>query len=134
MKSTHRRSDFTRRRRISHREAVFHPPERVDFVEKSTCLRKCFFLSLVTEITGAVSAGYSRKIKEKNRSAFCSRSNLEKANSLDAPNLTALKTYLGLIYDIIGNGLSVSLLSNFSSPITGCSPPPHHSPVASQIS
>ena len=44
MKSTHRRSDFTRRRRISHREAVFHPPERVDFVEKSTCLRKCFFL------------------------------------------------------------------------------------------
>lgn len=93
-----------------------------------------YFLSLVTEITGAVSAGYSRKIKEKNRSAFCSRSNLEKANSLDAPNLTALKTYLGLIYDIIGNGLSVSLLSNFSSPITGCSPPPHHSPVASQIS
>lgn len=45
MKSPHRRSDFTRRRRISHREAVFHPPERVDFVEKSTCLRKCFFLS-----------------------------------------------------------------------------------------
>ena len=44
MKSTHRRSNFTRRRRISHREAVFHPPERVDFVEKSTCLRKCFFL------------------------------------------------------------------------------------------
>ena len=93
-----------------------------------------FHVSLVTEITGAVSAGYSRKIKEKNRSAFCSRSNLEKANSLDAPNLTALKTYLGLIYDIIGNGLSVSLLSNFSSPITGCLPPPHHSPVASQIS
>ena len=30
MKSPHRRSDFTHRRRISHREAVFHPPERVD--------------------------------------------------------------------------------------------------------
>ena len=45
MKSTHRRSDFTHRRRISHREAVFHPPDRVDFVEKSTCLRKCFFLA-----------------------------------------------------------------------------------------
>ena len=27
MKSTHRRSDFTRQRRISHCEAVFHPPE-----------------------------------------------------------------------------------------------------------
>ena len=36
MKSTHRRSDFTRRRRISHREAIFHPPVRVDFVEKRT--------------------------------------------------------------------------------------------------
>lgn len=37
MKSTHRRSDFTRRQRISYREAVFHPPVRVDFTEKSTC-------------------------------------------------------------------------------------------------
>ena len=46
MKSPHRRSNFTRRRRISHREAVFHPPERVDFVEKSTCESKCFFLSM----------------------------------------------------------------------------------------
>lgn len=52
MKSTHRRSDFTHRRRISHREAVFHPPERVDFVEKSTCLHKCFFLSMGYEKDG----------------------------------------------------------------------------------
>ena len=35
IKSTHRRSDFIRRRRISYREAVFHPPVRVDFIEKS---------------------------------------------------------------------------------------------------
>ena len=34
MKSTHRRSDLTRRRRISHRGAVFHPPARVDYTEK----------------------------------------------------------------------------------------------------
>ncbi len=44
MKSTHRRSDFTRRRRISHREAVFYPSARVDFTEKRTCFRKCVFL------------------------------------------------------------------------------------------
>ena len=44
IKSTHRRSDFIRRRRISYREAVFHPPVRVDFIEKSTCECKCFFL------------------------------------------------------------------------------------------
>jgi len=31
---------------------------------KLQCLRRFLSLSLVTEITGAVSAGYSRKIKE----------------------------------------------------------------------
>ena len=36
IKSTHRRSDFTRHRRISHCKAIFHPPERVDLVDKSS--------------------------------------------------------------------------------------------------
>ena len=44
IKSTHRRSDFTRRRRISHCEAIFHPPVRVDLVEKPTCKNKSVFL------------------------------------------------------------------------------------------
>ena len=43
MKSTHRRSDFTRRRRISHCEAIFHPPVRVDFTEKRTLHSKVLF-------------------------------------------------------------------------------------------
>ena len=33
---------FTRRRRISHGEAIFHSLQ-ANFVEKSTCSRKCFF-------------------------------------------------------------------------------------------
>ncbi len=36
IKSTHCRSDFTHRRCISHCEAIFHPPERVDLVDKSS--------------------------------------------------------------------------------------------------
>ena len=36
---------FTRRRRISHFAEIFHLPARANFVEKSTCLRKCFFLA-----------------------------------------------------------------------------------------
>ena len=36
IKSTHRRSDFTHRRCISHYEVIFHPPVRVDLVEKSS--------------------------------------------------------------------------------------------------
>ena len=42
IKSTHRRSDFTRRRRISYCEAIFHPPARVDLVEKAP--RRVLFL------------------------------------------------------------------------------------------
>ena len=42
----HSRSEyFTRRRRISHFAEIFHLPARANFVEKSTCLRKCFFLA-----------------------------------------------------------------------------------------
>ena len=44
IKSTHRRSDFTRRRRISHCEAIFHPPVRVDLVEKPTSRNLSVFL------------------------------------------------------------------------------------------
>ena len=44
MKSTHRLSDFTPAKREFHLWSRFHPPERVDFAEKSTCFRKCFFL------------------------------------------------------------------------------------------
>ena len=33
---------------ITYRGAVFHPPERVDFVERRTCESKCVFLVLVT--------------------------------------------------------------------------------------
>ena len=32
------------REAISPRAAGFHPSARTDFVEKSTCFRKCFFL------------------------------------------------------------------------------------------
>ena len=45
IKSTHRRSDFTRRRRISYCEAIFHPPARVDLVEKDDCFRNRLFLA-----------------------------------------------------------------------------------------
>ena len=44
MKSIHRRGDFTSAKRGFHLRSRFHPPERVDFTEKSTCFRKCFFL------------------------------------------------------------------------------------------
>ena len=45
----HSRSEyFTRRRRISHFAEIFHLPARANFVEKSTCLGKCFFLCVVT--------------------------------------------------------------------------------------
>ena len=35
---------FTRRRRISHCEAIFHPPARVDLVEKPTSRNLSVFL------------------------------------------------------------------------------------------
>ena len=35
IKSNHARRHFTARRAISHCEAIFHPPVRVDLVEKS---------------------------------------------------------------------------------------------------
>lgn len=76
MKSSHRRSDFTRRRRISHREAVFHPPERVDFVEKSTCESKCFFLEGVDTLDAALDAGFVAEMKEKIRMHVAVRLNL----------------------------------------------------------
>ena len=44
IKSTHRRSDFTRRRRISHCAAIFHPPVRVDLTEKDDYFRNRLFL------------------------------------------------------------------------------------------
>ena len=47
----HSRSEyFTRRRRISHFAEIFHLPARANFVEKSTCLRKCFFLGRVSDL------------------------------------------------------------------------------------
>ncbi|MBR4911184.1 MAG: hypothetical protein IKZ47_07710 [Clostridia bacterium] len=42
MKSTHARRHFTRVG-VFHLRSRFHPPDRVDFVEKSTCVCKCFF-------------------------------------------------------------------------------------------
>ena len=39
----HRRSDFTRRRRISRPQGISQIPKGIYFVEKSTCNRKCFF-------------------------------------------------------------------------------------------
>ena len=46
IKSTHSllTANFTRRRRISHCEAIFHPPERVDLVEKDLVFRQGLFL------------------------------------------------------------------------------------------
>jgi len=45
IKSTHSllTANFTRRRRISHCKAIFHPPARVDLVEKSTDKVDAFF-------------------------------------------------------------------------------------------
>jgi len=43
---TRRRGDFTRRRLISHCGAVFHPPDRADFVKKTTGRNLSFFLSM----------------------------------------------------------------------------------------
>ena len=59
---------FTRRRRISHFAEIFHLPTRANFVEKSTCLRKCFFLAGVAGFepakmpeskSGALPLGYT---------------------------------------------------------------------------
>ena len=54
IKSTHRRSDFTRRRRISYCEAIFHPPARVDLVEKAP--RRVLFLVRMTGFEPAASS------------------------------------------------------------------------------
>ena len=43
IKSTHRRSDFTRRRRISYCEAIFHPPAQGWIQLKKALLSKWFF-------------------------------------------------------------------------------------------
>ena len=58
IKSTHSllTANFTRRRRISHCEAIFHPPARVDLVEKPTCRNKSVFLEQATGIEPARSA------------------------------------------------------------------------------
>ena len=39
----HRRSDFTRRRRISRPQGISQIPKGIYFVKKSTCICKCFF-------------------------------------------------------------------------------------------
>ena len=44
IKSTHRHSDFIRPQGGFHRQRRFHPPARVDLVEKPTCRNKSVFL------------------------------------------------------------------------------------------
>jgi len=44
IKFTHRRSDFIRPQGGFHRQRRFHPPIRVDLVEKPTCRNKSVFL------------------------------------------------------------------------------------------
>ena len=58
MKSIHRRSDFTRRKRILHREAVFHSSAKMNFTEKSTCFSKCFFWCARRELNPHVRSGH----------------------------------------------------------------------------